>query len=485
MAVEFKLPDLGEGIHEAEILDIKVKEGETVKEDQILFEVETDKAAVEVPSPYAGVVERIPVKVGQVAKVGDVMITINQSGAKQAQAKPERTEEAASVAAKESAGTRTAAAGGGNGKKVDFTPPVSAPAAAAAVAVARTQPATGPVPATPATRRLAREMNVNLNLVHGSGPAGRVTKEDVRAFAEGVPSSMKSGAPTHGHATHPQHGHAGTVTQPAAKPVSIAERYAGGKGEAAGAGGPLTLTPFELPDFNKYGHTERVALRSLRRKIALNMTQSWTHVPHVTTFDESDITDLEAARQKFEKMVAKNGGKLTLTVVALKAVAAALKKYPQFNCSLDEATSEIIFKHYYNIGVAVATDRGLIVPVIKNVDQKNLVELSIELADIAQKTRDGKIEMDRLQGGTFTITNIGPIGGTNCAPMVNYPEVAIMGMSRSSEKPVVRNGQIVVRNILPLSLSFDHRVGDGAEAAMFLRYIATCLEDPFQLLLEV
>jgi pyruvate dehydrogenase E2 component (dihydrolipoamide acetyltransferase) len=267
--------------------------------------------------------------------------------------------------------------------------------------------------------------------------------------------------------------------------MSMAAKYGGAdKGESSALGGPMTLQPVQLPDFSKYGPIERVPLRSLRKKIAINMAQSWSHVPRVSCFDEADVTDLERLRAKYEKKVAESGGKLTLTAIALRAVVSALKKYPQFNCSLDEATSEIIFKNYFNIGIAVATDRGLIVPVIKNVDQKDITELSIELADLAQKTRDGKIEVERLQGGTFTITNTGPIGGTGSVPMVNHPEVAIMGMARAKEQPVVRDGQIVIRSIMPLSLSFDHRVGDGAEAAMFLRHVATCLEDPFQMLLE-
>jgi pyruvate dehydrogenase E2 component (dihydrolipoamide acetyltransferase) len=228
---------------------------------------------------------------------------------------------------------------------------------------------------------------------------------------------------------------------------------------------------------------ERVPLRSLRKKIATNMTESWQHVPRVSNFDEADVTQLEKTRQKHEKAVTKAGGKLTMTAITIKAVVSALKKFPQFNASLDEEKEEIIYKHFYNIGIAVATERGLIVPVIKDADQKNLVDISIELADLAQKTRDNKIELDRLQGGTFTISNIGPIGGTGAVPMVNFPEVAIMAMARAQEKPVVRDGQIVIRTIMPLSLSFDHRVCDGAEAAMFLRHIAECLEDPFTILL--
>jgi pyruvate dehydrogenase E2 component (dihydrolipoamide acetyltransferase) len=446
MTVEFKLPDLGEGIHEAEILDIKVKEGENVKADQILFEVETDKAAVEVPSPFTGKVEKIFFKVGDTAKVGNVLITIATADkpVTQERAKPENVPEAVPVGARETAGMKVM--GGGNGKTNTATP----------TPAARTSPATGPVPAAPATRKLARDLNVDLRNIQGSGPGGRVTKEDVRGFSEGVPSAARSsGSPSSSSPTSER------TSAPSAKPV----------------------TPIRLPEFSKQGKVERVPLRSLRKKIATNMAESWAHVPRVSNFDEADVTQLEKTRQKHEKQVAKAGGKLTMTAITIKAVVSALKKFPQFNSSLDEEKSEIVYKHFYNIGIAVATDRGLIVPVIKDADQKNIVDLSIELADLAQKTRDNKIELDRLQGGTFTISNIGPIGGTGAVPMVNFPEVAIMAMARAKETPVVRDGQIVIRTILPLSLSFDHRVCDGAEAAMFLRHIAECLEDPFQILL--
>jgi pyruvate dehydrogenase E2 component (dihydrolipoamide acetyltransferase) len=246
----------------------------------------------------------------------------------------------------------------------------------------------------------------------------------------------------------------------------------------------MTAQPFELPDFAKFGATERIPLKSLRRKIAMSMTQSWTHIPHVTTFDEADVTELDTLRARYEADVKKKGGKLTLTVLTLKAVVSALKKYPQFNASLDEKTSEIVFKHYYNIGIAVATERGLIVPVIKDVDKKGIVELSAELAEIAEKTRAGKIELERLQGGTFTITNIGAIGGTGAVPMVNFPECAILAMARATLKPVVKDGNIQPGLILPLSMSFDHRIADGAEAAFFVQHIVKMLQEPFTFILE-
>lgn len=457
MVFEFKLPDVGEGIHEAEVLAIKVREGDSVKEYQPMFDVETDKAVVEITAPCTGVVQKIFVKTGDLAKVGEVMITFDTAAAAPTAKIAEKKETGSPRA---SASAVSEAAGNGRGK---------------AAVLAPVQDLSGPVPAAPATRRLAREMGVNLALVKGTGPGGRVVKEDIRAFAEEVPGSTRPARDTSSAGAPPRRHAAAAGNRPAAKDES----------SESIAREPLTVTPFELPDFSRFGSVDRVPLRSLRRKIALNMTQSWTHVPHVAHFDEIDITDIESYRVKHEKAVAQKGGKFTLTVIILKALASALKKYPQFNSSLDETTSEIVYKRFYNIGVAVATERGLIVPVIKDVDQKGLLELSVELAELASRTREGKVELDRLQGGTFTVTNIGAIGGIGMMPMVNYPEVAIFGMAKSREMPVVRNGQIVIRNMLNVTLSFDHRVADGAEAAYFVRHVADCLEDPFKLLLEV
>jgi len=409
------------------------------------------------------------------------MITFNTSGAAPKQGRAEKEEygtqqqKASTASTATGAGKATKEAGAGSAVGAGSNGRGNAAVAEAPKNLS------GPVPAAPATRRLAREMGVDLRLVKGSGPAGRVLKEDIRAFAEGVPASVRSNASAAPAAPTPStHRHAPARSGAAAGGVAAQKESTESLKRE-----PLTVSPVELPDFSKFGPVERVPLRSLRRRIAINMTQSWTHVPHVAHFDQIDITDLEHYRAKHEKSVAQKGGKLTLTVLALKAIVSALKKYPQFNSSLDENTSEIVYKRYYNVGVAVATERGLIVPVIKDVDQKSIVDISIELADIAQKTRDGKIELDKLQGGTFTITNIGAIGGTGMMPMVNYPEVGIFGMAKSRLTPVVRDGEIVVRNILNVTLSFDHRVADGAEAALFVRHVSECLEDPFKLLLEV
>jgi len=459
MSIEFKLPDLGEGIHEAEIIQVKVKEGDQVKEDQAILEVETDKAVVEIPCPVNGKVEKIHVKDGETVTVGSVMITFLGEGQSASKAPAKQAEKAAAAAS------------------------TSAPAATATAVTTHTQGGNGkspattqPVPATPATRRVARELGVDLRMVRGSGPAGRVLKEDVRAFAAGSLESAISASPTAAHSS--------TKTA-AAKQQSLSSKYGSGdSGKEKMELSPLTAQPVELPDFSRYGKVERVPLRSIRRKIAQNMAQSWSHIPHVTHFDEADVTLLDELRAHHEDEVKQQGGRLTMTVFALKAIASGLKKYPQFNASLDEASGELVFKHYYNIGVAVATERGLIVPVIKDVDKKSFVELSIELQEIAEKTRAGKVELDRLQGGTFTLTNIGAIGGTSMVPMINFPECAILGMARATQKPVVRDGEIDVALILPLALSFDHRIADGAEAAYFVQHIVQRLQEPFKFLLE-
>lgn len=453
MAVDFILPDLGEGIHEAEIIAVKVKEGEMVKEDQPILEVETDKAVVEIPSPHAGKIAKVHVQNGQQVTVGSVMITYDLAGKSTAAAAPAPAKEAKEKKVHPEMAEVAAAVGTSTNR-------------AAAPAVERDR--TRPVPATPATRRLARELGVDLYMVGGSGPAGRVTKDDVMAFAAGTLESHMS-----------------------ASPVADKKGKFAGEGGSSTGGGPIksgmNAEPVEYPDFAKYGPVERLPLKSIRRKIAINMTQAWTHIPHVTHCDEADVTALAAMMPKYEADFAKRSGnpkvRPTMTVFALKAVASALQLYPQFNSSLDENTGEIVVKHYFNIGVAVATERGLIVPVIRDVDKKSFLEVATELAEIAEKTRTGKIELDRLAGGTFTLTNIGAIGGTNMSPMVNFPEAAILGMARAAQKPIVKDGQIAIGTILPLAMSFDHRLADGAEAAYFVRHVVNLLEDPMKFVL--
>lgn len=428
MSRSFKLPDLGEGIHEGEVLSVPVTVAQEVKEGDIILEVETDKAAVEIPSPYTGSVQEIFVKPGDVVNVGDVMMTFSGG------------DEAQTVEAK---------------KQTDVpAPPV---ADASVVAQLATATGTGPVPASPATRRLARELEVDLHLVTPTGPAGLVTAEDVRAF-----SAQGSGGPK----------------DAAAAPGPPAEAR------------PAVAAETELPDFAKWGSVERVPFRSIRRATARQMSLAWSQIPHVNSQDVVDVTKLEAFRQKHKAEIEGIGGKLTLTVFALKAIATALKTYPNFNATLDTTHSEIIIKHYYNIGVAVNTDRGLIVPVVRDVDRKSIKELAVELNDLVQRTRARKTTLDEMQGGTFTITNAGAMGGGFFAPIINFPEVAILGVGQARMQPVVRekekgNFVIVPRLMMPVALCIDHRVLDGADAIRFLRVLVDTLEDPDELLISM
>jgi pyruvate dehydrogenase E2 component (dihydrolipoamide acetyltransferase) len=297
----------------------------------------------------------------------------------------------------------------------------------------------GPVPAAPHVRRLARELGVDIHNVAGSGPGGRISEDDVKAFTKAL---LASGAGT-ATATH--------LKQPA------------------------------LPDFSKWGKIERVPMRGVRRKTAEHMWEAWSSIPHVTQNDKADITELEQLRTRFGPKAAEAGGKMTVTAIALKVCASALKIFPQFNASIDMEKEEIVYKQFINIGVAVDTDRGLLVPVIRDVDKKNIVELAAELTGLSKKARDKKLAAADMEGGTFTITNLGGIGGTGFSPIVNYPEVAILGLSRSSMEPVWLNGKFEPRQVIPLSLSYDHRLIDGADAARFLRWIAEAFEQPFLL----
>ena len=428
MSRAFKLPDLGEGIHEGEILAVMVEAGQDVKEGDIILEVETDKAAVEIPSPYTAKVEEILVKAGDVVNVGDVMMTFSGEEKAAEAPKAESTEIPAAKA-----------------EKAGETP---AP---------RTQTSTGPVPASPATRRLARELGVDLHLVDPTGPAGLVTAEDVRVFANKGPAAQKD------------------VPVPA---VSGAESQTP----------PVSLPA--LPDFEKWGSVERIPFRSIRRATAKQMSLAWSQIPHVNSQDVVDVTKLEAFRQKHKAEIEAIGGKLTLTVFALKAIATALKTYPNFNATLDTVNSEIIIKHYYNIGVAVNTDSGLIVPVVRDVDRKSIRELAVELNELVLKTRERKTPVEEMQGGTFTITNAGAMGGGFFAPIINYPEVAILGVGQARMQPVVREKEkgdfvIVPRLMMPIVLCIDHRVLDGADAIRFLRVLVDTLEDPDELLISM
>ena len=417
MPREFRLPDLGEGLTEAEVVKVLVAEGDLVGEDQVVIEVETDKAQVELPSPVAGRVARIHVKPGETVKVGAVLFTFDGVEAEPAARAP-------------SASARPAQAA-----------PPTGPA----------EPRRTPALATPATRRLARELGVDLATIRGTGPGGRITDDDVRA----------------------------AVKRPAAAPGAARETAL----EPAGPPRPLAIpgaAALPLPRFEQWGPVQREPIRSVRRRTAEHMSQAWALIPHVTHFDEADITDLERMRRRLETVVPN----LTLTVFLMKAAALTLQAHPRVNASLDHERGELVLKGYYHLGVAVDSDRGLIVPVIRDVDGKQIPELARELAELVERTRTGRVSLDELKGGTFTITNVGALGGTAATPIINYPEVAILGVTRARELPVVRDAQIVARLILPLALSFDHRVLDGAEAARFMTDLVRLLEGPERLLLQ-
>ncbi|MGD9251170.1 MAG: dihydrolipoamide acetyltransferase family protein [Desulfobacterales bacterium] len=424
MAREFKLPDLGEGIHEGEIVEIFVKPGDAVKEGDPLLEVETDKAVTAIPSPFTGAVRTVMIKPGDTVRVGDVLVVFDGTS--------DKTTDGDHEAAPPPAPTTQ----------------TSVPPVATAPPGRRQHP---PVPASPATRRLARELSVDLLAVRPTGPEGLVTAEDVRRHAHQDPAANIAAA------------------------VDI--------------GSVPALSP-NLPDFSRWGPVAAEPMRSVRKATARQMALAWSQIPHVANQDEADVTRLEAWRKRHGKAVAEEGGRLTMTVLAVKAAVAALKRFPRFNASLDMAEAQIIYKQYYHVGVAVDSPRGLIVPVLKDVNRKSIRELSLDFAGLVDRAREGQTPLEELQGATFTITNAGAVGGGHFAPIINYPQVAILGLGRARLKPVVRTTpggapQITPRLMMPLVLSFDHRIADGADAIRFMQTIIAMLEDPEQFLLEI
>jgi pyruvate dehydrogenase E2 component (dihydrolipoamide acetyltransferase) len=456
MPVEFKLPDLGEGIHEGEIIEVLVHVGDRVEDGQPVLIVETDKATADVPAPVTGTVKEIRVKAGDTARVGDVLMVFLKEGEtaeEKPQAPPVKTadekREARPPEEKEKRAEQIAEASERATLKTEAgeetpRPPTPSP------------PAQGPVPAAPSTRRLARELGVDIRVVKPSGPGGRVTSDDVRAFAEGTKQKA-------------------VPKKPPAEPEKPAV--------------PASAQVPPQPQMDLAGPVERVPLRSVRRATARHLALAWSQIPHVSHMDVADVTELEDFRLKHRKQVEGKGGALSMTVFVLRAAAAALRKFPRFNCSLDMNAEEILIKHYYNIGVAVDTDRGLIVPVIRDVDRKSIFDLGIELKQLVEKTRQGKADNEDMSGGTFTLTNIGPLGGTAFTPIINYPQVAILGMAQARLQPAVIGDQhhyeIRPRLMLPLIITFDHRVLDGAEAARFLTIIIEALENPENLLMMI
>ncbi len=482
MPIDFKLPELGENVTAGDVVRVLVAPGDAVAKDQPVLELETDKATIEVPSSVAGTVKDVRVKQGERIKVGQVVLTVEDSaGGRQSKAdapapdtkaaddkpKPQSADAAAAggmsqkATAETSSDTSptTAAAaarkgaderGAGRaeqpeaqqsesvakpkrGEVVDITRGARAPQAPAP---ADQMPEGPPAPAAPSVRRLARELGIDIARVNGSGPGGRVSVDDVQAY---VRTALSSG------------------------------------------GGGVPAVP--LPDFSRWGEVERKPMSNIRRKTAEHLGHAWNVIPHVTQHDKADVTAVEALRKQYAPQAEKAGGKLTMTAIALKIAAAALRKFPQFNASVDTSRNEIVFKSAVHIGVAVDTPRGLLVPVLRDVDRKGLIELSAELATLSEKARNGKLSLEEMQGGSFTITNLGGIGGTSFTPIVNWPEVAILGISRGSNEPVYNGQSFEPRLMLPLSLSYDHRVIDGADGARFLRWVADAFEQPFVLAL--
>ncbi|QDV18982.1 Dihydrolipoyllysine-residue acetyltransferase component of pyruvate dehydrogenase complex [Gimesia panareensis] len=437
MATEFKLPEVSEGVETADVGQISVAVGDSVEQGQLLMDIETDKAVVPLESPYAGVIKELHVAEGDSIPIGTVLLSIEESNgaAPAAPAEKPPAEEPQAEAPVEKKEEQPAAPA----PQAESKP---APAPQPKPAATASSDDKAPAPAGPATRRLARKLGVDLYQVAGSGPGGRITQEDVENFVKNL---IANGGPS-------------------------------------GGGGGIAVPP--LPDFSQFGEIERKKLNKLSRVSAQNLSLSWQVIPHVTQHDLADITDLETARKLFISKPKYSGPKVTMTALAMKAIAIALHEFPVFNSSFDSDTDEIIYKQFINIGVAVDTENGLVVPVVKDVDKKNIITIAQEMNELAIKARDRKLEMSDMQGGTFTITNLGGLGGTSFTPIVNYPEVAILGMSRSRHEFQLVDDKPVSRLMLPLSLSYDHRVINGADAARFIVRLSGLLSDPFNLLVD-
>jgi pyruvate dehydrogenase E2 component (dihydrolipoamide acetyltransferase) len=443
MATEIKLPVLGENVDSGTVVKVLVSPGDRVTEDQAVLDLDTDKASVEVPAAASGTVKEIRVKEGETVKVGQVLMTLEEA-AETKEAKPTpRPEQAPQQPEAEQEFEGTA-----EKHEIEEPKPVAPQRPKTKPEVVpfrkeKAQPAAQePVAAAPIVRRVARELGIDINEVNGTGPGGRITEADARNYARSIILNA-------------------TVRKSAVQRAAL-----------------------ELPDFARWGEIDRQPMTPVRRKTAQHVMEAWTSIPHVTHFDTADITDLERLRDEFADEVEQAGGKLTITSILVKIVAAALQVFPQFNASVVAEQEEIIYKKYYNIGVAVDTDRGLLVPVIRDAADKNILELSVELSQLAEKARNRKLSADEMQGGTFTITNLGGISGSAFTPIINSPEVAILGIARANHQAVYRDGQFEPRRMLPLCVSFDHRVIDGADAARFLRWIGDALEEPFKLTLE-
>ena len=423
MKKEVKIPDIAENVETGIIAGVLVSQGDKVTKDQPLVEIETDKATTDIPSEYDGVVDEVKVSQGDEVKVNEVIMIIevqdSSEGDKEDEQKEEKEkaeEERVEEEKEEKTEKKKEKSSKEDKQKKDESK----------------EQDLGDVAASPSVRRIARELNVNIIHVEGTGPGGRITKDDVENYANQSEQKPKK-------------------TQ-------------------------------QLPDFETWGSVSREKMSNIRKITATSLTEAWQTVPHVTQFDEADITNLENFRKQNQEKIEKKGGKLTVTSLLLKIVGLALQKFPQFNASIDFDNKEVIYKHYFNVGIAVDTEQGLLVPVVRDVNKKSLANLSAELSDLASKARNKKIAVEEMQGGNFTISNLGGIGGTGFTPIVYSPQVAILGISRSRYQQVYINDKFEKRLIIPLSLSYDHRLIDGADGARFLRWICDVIEDPYAIL---
>lgn len=482
MPIEFRMPDLGENIQTADVGQVLVAEGDAIKAEQVILELETDKAVFELPCPYAGKLVKLHVRPGATVAVGDLIATLESAAADAPAAKAPPPAPTPSVPAPP-APAPAPSAGHGNGalrpspqavpRAIESAPIASAPtpkteappaipmppawepvdepviegraraSAPSSTSTPASAAAAAPAPAGPATRRLARELGVELHHVTGTGPGGRITSEDVQSY--------------------------------------VRQALTGGQSKTTSADFAAEAGP--LPDFSQFGPIERKPINKIAKTAALNLSLAWRVAPHVTQHELADVTEMEAARKTFAQRNP-NSPKVTMTVLALKAVVAALKEFPIFNASFDSAAGEVVLKQYFHIGIAVDTEHGLIVPVIHDVDKKDILALAGEVASLADKARARKLALAELKGGCFTISNLGGIGGTGFTPIINYPEVAILGLSRARWQQTMHEDQPALRLLLPLSVSYDHRVINGADGARFAAKLARLLADPYALLVE-
>jgi len=435
--VEIKVPDIGD-FKEVEVIELLVKPGDTVKAEQSLITVESDKASMEIPSSHAGVVRELKVKIGDKVAEGSLILMLDADAAAAAATPAPATSAPAPAATAPAPAAISAPAPQPSPAPVAQAAPMTTAPTSVAASNANGQKSH----ASPSVRKFARELGVELSRVNGSGPKGRILLEDVQSFVKGVMSGSS------------------------AAPVS-----------GGGSGMGMSLLPWPSLDFSKFGETELQPLSRIKKISGPNLHRNWVMIPHVTQFDDADITELEEFRKSANESLAKSGVKLTMLAFVIKASVSALKKFPAFNASLDANGENLILKHYYHIGFAADTPNGLVVPVVKNADKKGIAEIAKEMAELSAQARDGKLKPADMQGASFTISSLGGIGGTKFTPIINAPEVAILGLSKSAIQPVWDGKQFAPRLIMPLSLSYDHRVIDGAMGARFIVYLGEVLAD--------